>query len=590
MAFCIPKVSASEFLAAFKAGKIDAEKLMDMTSAERRSHFSTIVGKDLAEGVNAAFEEKLLLKDQKRGLITWAKQMAGLNDHEKLDFISKVNKLDRVLEPAEEKAFLADLAAKKLGHDVTPAEAKAISQGAKKITELKKNWNTDTQTWTNETDRLHYGATFVAYQDYVGSLMRDAKAPKSFKEWLTQPKAGALLDIANSTKGIVASLDNSFFGRQGIRMMYTNPDIWGAGFAKSWADIGSTLKGGDPMLALKADIFSRPNAMNGKYRNGKFALGMDVEEAFPTSLPEKIPVFGRLYKASENAFTGGALRFRADLADRVIPQAESMGVDMAAPGKQAEGIGDYVNALTGRGNIGRASGEWVNAAFFSIRYLKSNWDALTMHTGGLGIEQGPARDFVRKSAAKNMLKIVGAIAVQYTIASLLWPDSVELDPRSSNFGKIRIGDTRFDITGGMSSIISLAARIAPTMHNGKWSHWTKSATTGKFTDLSSGKFGQRNALDVVEDFAEGKAAPFFSTILTSLRGTDFTGNKVSVTDEVFGLLKPMSIGTFQDAMDDPKSAPILAVMILDGLGVGASTYGGKRQHKKPKEIWEEGYF
>lgn len=579
MSYCLPKADANKFMQALKTGAIDPAQLMDMTSAERREYFGKIVGKANAEGVNVAFETKLLLKDQQAGLQRWAEQMAGLNPKTRKDFIEKVRGLQNVLEPAEEKAFLADLAAKKFGSAVTFDEAKTISTGAKNIADLKTKWNADTQSWSSETDRLKYGTAFVAYQKYVGELMRDANT-KTFKEWLTQPNGRAILDAANSIKGIVASLDNSYFGRQGFKVLATNPDIWARGFAKSWVDMKDVLVGIDPIDALKADIYSRPNAMNGKYDNGKFALGKDFEEAFPTTLPEKIPGLGRLYKMSESAFVGGALRFRADLADRLIPKAEAQGLDMSSPGAQAEAVGDLVNSMTGRGNIGRMSGEWTNAAFFSIRFLKSNWDTLTGHTLGFGIEPGPARSFVRKQAAGNLLRIVGTMALIYAIAGLLDPDSVELDPRSSNFGKIKIGDTRFDISGGMGSLIVLAARMGGYTKNSK----------GKIVSLTSGKFGARNRLDVLEDFAEGKASPLLGKGLDWARGTDFAGNKTTYTGQALGMITPIGFSTAHDVLADPNAAPLLAVMIADGLGFGASTYSGKRSHAKPTEIWDSGFW
>ncbi len=45
-----------------------------MSSADRHAFFSKIVGEDHAGPVNALFESKLLLKDQQRGLINWAKK------------------------------------------------------------------------------------------------------------------------------------------------------------------------------------------------------------------------------------------------------------------------------------------------------------------------------------------------------------------------------------------------------------------------------------------------------------------------------------------------------------------------------------
>lgn len=585
MAFCLPKAHASAFLAALKSGAIEPEKLMGMESAARREYFSSIIGKDNAEGVNALFESKMLLKDQKRGLISWAKKVAGLSEPARLDFISKVQKLERVLEPAQEREFLADLAAQKLGMTVTPAEAKAISQGAKTVSNFKKDFNPATQQWSSEDARLKYGAAFVAYQDHVGNLLREANKP-TFKEWIRNPGRVAL-DLAASTKGIVASLDNSFYGRQGIKMLFTHPSVWADAFVKSWSDIAKTIAGGDPMAAIKADVLSRPDAMNGKYKNMKVAVGLDFEEAFPTSLPEKIPIFGRVYKASEAAFNGGALRMRADLADKMIRLSEQSGVDLSMPGKQAEGIGDLVNSLTGRGNIGKMSSEGINAAFFSIRFLKSNIETLTAHYGGLAIEKGAARTFVQKEAAKNLLKIVGGMATVLFTANQLWPGSVDFDPRSSNFGKIRIGNTRFDISGGMGSLITLAARLAPVRDKaGNWHMWSKSSTTGHFTDLWKGGFGARTGLDVVEDFAEGKLSPMVGMIRDYLEGETFGGKPVTVVSAIENLVTPIGLGSITDAMNTPHSAPLLAILILDSLGIGASTYSAAKPPKNPRQIWD----
>lgn len=585
MAFCIPRATASAFLAALKDGSVSLDKMLDMGSPERVQHLTPVFGEATAHEVNALFESKLLLKNQKQGIVNFVKKTAGLSDKQKLDFIGKVNKLDKVLQPDDERAFLADLAAQKLGATVTVDEARTISKGAQLITELKEQgWDDKAQKWPSETERLKYGAAKDEYQEYIGQLLRDANAP-TFKEWSKSPKQW-LLTTASATKGIVASLDNSFFGRQGIKMLYTNPGTWASAFAKSWGDISKELRGVDAMRAIRADILSRPNAMNGKYQNAKIALGIEFEEAFPSSLPEKIPVFGKLYKASEAAFNGGAMRLRADYADKMIGLAEQSGVNMASAGKQAEGIGALVNAMTGRGNLqmGQGKADIVNAAFFSLRFLKSNFDTLTMHRGGYAIEAGPARDFVRKQAAENLAKIVGGMGAVLFTASQLWPGSVDWDPRSANFGKIKIGDTRFDITGGMGSLVTLASRLVPTMHNGKLSFWSKSSTTGKWTDLHAGKFGQNTALDIVENFWEGKLSPAAGLLRDIWKGETFGGQPVTVSGAVQSLVTPIGVQTALDTLNDPHSAPLLAVILLDSLGIGASTYPNHKSSKPQKTV------
>jgi hypothetical protein len=137
MAFCIPVKQTAAFLKALKDGTITPEKMSAMTSDERRTLFEGIVGKENAKDVNALLESKLLLKDQNRGMVTWAKKVAGLSDVQKADLVSKVSKLDRLLDVKDKDAFLSDLAEKKLGVCVTADEMGKILDLSKKAQDLK---------------------------------------------------------------------------------------------------------------------------------------------------------------------------------------------------------------------------------------------------------------------------------------------------------------------------------------------------------------------------------------------------------------------------------------------------------------------
>ena len=559
MAFCLPKEFANKFTQALKNGEIVPEKLAAMSSAERRTFFEQIVGKEHAKEVNALFESKLLLKDYKTGLVSWAKKVGGMSEAVRRDLIARIEKLDHVFNPADEHAFLSDLVAQKLGADVTMDEAKNISTLAKATDELKAKIPETSPIRSDE--RLQYGLAVDQYHQYLNHLLGKDKG-MTFKEFITTPSKW-FETVAGATKGVLAAFDNSYFGRQGIKMLYTNPTTWAKAFAKSWGDAAKVMKGGDAMQAIRADIFSRPNAINGKYLAGKYALGINFEEDFPSHLPERVPVLGSLYKASEAMFNGAALRLRADYADKIIGKAEEMGINALDP-VQAKGLGTLVNSMTGRGDIGRLTqiGDHVNTAFFSIRFLKSNFDTLTMHRLGFAIDDLSTRAFVRRQAAANLLKIVGGTAAILTIANALQPGSVETDPRSTNFGKIKIGATTFDITGGMASLLVLAARLA--------TNESKSATTGRVVPLGTGKFGSQTRMDVMDNFWQGKLSPIAGAFRDVFKGTDFNNNKVTPASVLANMTTPLPVQTMQDLMNNPKSAPFLAAMILDGLGF--STY------------------
>ncbi len=571
MAFCLPKELSDKFVQALKKGDIDPAKLSEMKSAERRVFFEDIVGKADAFEVNALFESKLLLKNQQAGMVNWAKKVAGISELRRRDIISRIQKMEKILEPGAEDAFLNDLVSKKIGTEVTFEEAKTIADISKRLTEAKAA--IDPASPIGSPSRLEYGSAKVALENYINELKLGNKlgAIKEFSDTVVKNPVDAVTkaasDIAGFAKGIKSSLDNSAIFRQGWKTLLTNPKIWAENAVDSFRVIGKQLGNkamDDTVLnGIKSDIYSRPNSINDTYRKMKLSIG-EFEEAYPTSLPEKIPLFGRLFKASQTAYTGFLYRLRADLADKYIDIATKNGVDLNNK-LEIESIGKLVNSLTGRGNLGSFEkvGKTVNTIFFSPKNLKANLDFLTVHAFD------DMSGFARKQAAINLLKVVTSTAVILATANAIDDKSVEFDPRSSDFGQIRIGNTRFDLTGGMKSIAVLAARIATLS--------SKSSITGKVTPLNSGKYGSTTGMDVFVNFFEGKLSPAASVLKDLIKGQDFQGDKPSIGGELKNLLAPSIYTNSEELLKDPKSANFIAATIANGLGISTNTYGPKKK-------------
>lgn len=570
--FCLPIEETKKFIQALKDGVIDPEKLSAMTSEERRSFFEKIVGADDAKDVNAQFESKLLLKNQQTGLIRWAQSIAGIKPEIRRDLISRIEKMDSVLTPDAEHGFLADLAAKKLGTDVTVDEAQKLMDMSKERATAKAAIPADSPIGSKE--RIQYGATDVAMQNYISEL-KSSNDSTTVSEKIQQLKTApgkaigeATSYVAGLAKSLKASLDDSAIFHQGWKTLFTDPRTWAKNAALSFSDIakqvGKGASNNDVLNAIKADVFSRPNALDGTYGKMKLDIGMG-EEAYPTTLPEKIPLFGRLYKASEVAYNGFLMRMRADIADKYIDIVKSTGVDLTDK-QEVRAIGRLVNSLTGRGDLGSLEkvGKTVNNVFFSPKMLKANFDFLTLHS------TDDMSSFARKQAATNLVKVIGGMALIMATAKALNPKSVELDPRSSDFGKIKIGDTRFDISGGMGSLVTLAARLLTLS--------SKSSTTGHVSSLTSGKYGAQTGLDVFEGFIENKLSPAAAIVKDVLQGQDFNGKKPTVGGETQNLLEPLPIQNVQEMLADPKSANVVLGTISDGLGITTNTYGAPKKH------------
>lgn len=429
------------------------------------------------------------------------------------------------------------------------------------IINLAKNAETKKQAWLDnggmmkDPKRLEYGREQIAFRNEVDRLRLEAQK-KTLKEQVKDPLdlAGK---IAGNTKSLVSSMDNSALFRQGLRTLFTHPGKWAKNAPKTFSDIVKEFGGKNTLDELAADIHSRPNNVDGTYKRAKLAVGID-EEAFPEHLGEKIPLLGRAYKASEAAYVGFLQRQRADIFDKYIDIARKTGVEL--DDKELKSIGRMVNSLTGRGHLGKLEpvGNTLNNVFFSPRLLASHFQVLSQpFTGAAG------SSFVRKQAAKNLLKIISGTAAILATADVVKPGSVEWDPRSSNFGKVKIGNTRFDVTGGSGSVAVLAARLATASK--------KSSTTGDVESLVEGGFGKQNAGDVAIDFFENKFSPVAGVVRDLARGENFQGEKPTPKSIATGLVTPLFIQNASN-LSKPDAANPLAAMIAEGLGVSANTY------------------
>ena len=572
MAFCLISEQVQKFKQALKNGTINPEKLGMMTSAERRVFLEEFVGKGNGVQVNALFESKLLLKNQKAGYISWAKKVGGLSFEAKRDMISRIERMDKILNPAEEQAFLEDLVATRLGVGITETEAKKIFDLSQKVTDKRVKWETkwadrdwakDT-SWRNDSDRLEWGTAQIEIGNFVNNL-KEIATREGLKTYLNPAKA--IVEIGGIAKTTKATLDLSALFRQGWKTIWTNPLIWQKNARNSFANFVSTLKNKEKVMdAINADIVSRP--YYDLMVKARLAIHT-VEEAFPTRLPQKIPLFGRMVRASDTAFTGFAYRQRADIFEANLKVAQKVGVNIKDV-NQLKPIASMINGLTGRGGLGglEPSANIVNNIFFAPRFVKSQIDLFVHPFTGAG-----GSGFVRKQAAKNLIRVVMGTSGVLMLAKAIAPDSVDLDPRSSNFGQIRVGNTRFDVTGGHRTLMTLASRIITRK--------TKSATTGIINDLNTGTYFSKTGVDVAFDFAQNKLSPMASIMRDLLKGEDFDGKKPTVAGTANNLLTPLPITNYLELKDDPNAAPILLGVLAETVGIGTNTYG------KSKTNWEK---
>lgn len=577
---CIPKSVAESFKKALKGKDIQIGELIKMSPEERTAIFEKYGGES-AKTIETLFEEKLVLKNKVAGLKNFINKITETGKYDpakkaELEALAsefRAKQQERILSPKEEETFLNNLADQIAGTHITQAESKILWDLTSKVDELAKQFDNTKpkgEKWSSPRAATEYGAAKVLMDKYVDSLKEIEPSVKEMlqstidetKSTWKDNKAKAAVDLTGKTLktitdnsvALVASLDNSFLLRQGLKTLMTHPTVWWKGARNSFVDFAKTLKGEDMKDALMADLYSKENYMNGSYE--KAGLLPKNEEQFPTSLPGRLPGVGRVFKASEAAFEGAALRMRTGLYDLLSDMAEKNGVDMTNK-YQIESIGKVIKSLTARGEWSkRGEPAIVKLILWAPKMIKANIDVLTAHTGQ------DISPFARKQAAINLTKIIATTAGIMAIANAIKPGSAETDPRSSNFGKIKVGNTTFDFTGGASSLIVLGAR--------QLSGSSKSSSTGVVTPFGTG-YGQQTRFDTLINFLTGKTTPAVGALISFLKGTTPTGEKATAKNVLGNAVLPISIQNAIKLKDDRSAEAVLGVL-LDTLGVNASTY------------------
>lgn len=584
MSVCLLPDQIENFKKALITRKINLADLLNMETDKRIELLRDYAG-DNAKDVNQLIESKLVLKNRELGIRNALRKLTetgrySLEEKARLESIKtewRAAQQERIFSPRENEAFLNSLADKAAGTEITREEAKTLFELDSRSKDLLSNYDPKARQWVSEQDRAKYGAAKVAYEKYYEYLKNPessiremiAERGQQFKEEyrdnpvtaVTNYLLDAAVKITDTMISTVASLDNSFIGRQGLRALYTHPTAWWPGARKSFVDLVRTLGGAETMNDLMADVYSRPNYINGQYHDS--GILNPNEEQFPSSLPERIPVLGRVFKASEVAFKGSAIRIRTDLYDLISRVGTDQGVDFSDP-KESKAIGEMINSLTAKGSLGAGGTPKLLKLFiWAPKMIKSHFDVL--------LDPFLAKSsFARQQARWNLAKIIGVMVVISQVANAIWPGSAELDPRSSDFGKIKIGNTRFDYTGGMGSLIVLIAR--------ELTNQTKSTTTGQITEFNSG-FGKSNRFTTFVDYLSNKATPPVSAAYDFMKGLNRDFKPPTVGDEFYRAVTPIAAQNIVNLKDDHSTAAV-AGAIADFVGISSNTYKPLEKKKK----------
>jgi len=531
----------------FKSWDDQKRSVEDITSALTKEGFEPAQAKSLADEVVGRLNQQLGTAKAKV-LERYATDVPLRGQSTYLDRMTKLSNLGAL----DDRDYLKIARAKLDLPQLTPETAGKLSELAQKVQKLA------------DDDPERYKAI-----KEIGEVIQEA-APKEKVAWWRQVPGGL--------RAAEASYDISGAGRQGLTVAALNPKLWFSSFKKQLKYFGNEEAFNNDMAKIAAYEYSNLEESSGLALTGVKAFGKPEEAFSGADLAETIPLLGRPVKASDRAYTGTLTDLRHGKFAIAMQSLKDAGYDPnKVPKEWIDSYSKYINTFTGRGT-GKPGGWFEKHAdslaegLFSPRLWKSRLDMLNPKF--YYDLKGPAR----KEAIKNAAAFASLAGAVLSVAAI-GGANVETDARSSDFLKIKVGDTRYDILGGFQQNLVFAWRNIV--------HEKKSSVTGKITDLNEGGFNAPNRFSLLADLVQNKEAPLVSGITTQLKGEDKAGNKFSAVDrlrEVAKLGAPISLLGTGTAI---KNEGIVGAVksLPDYLGVGVSTYGLKdiQPTKKQKE-------
>lgn len=423
------------------------------------------------------------------------------------------------------------------------------------------------------------------------------KAYEKYRK-MNRTKLGAALEGVrtgvDASRAMVTSLDLSAVGRQGGFAVAGNPRLLGyipdslraARFEEAEFAIAKRIeaiqrKNGnlDVQAGLELTNEDRLKKMEEVYMSSFFQSRSDSK--ILETLKEPV-------RGSERAYRTFLNLIRVDL---FYTMANSLSRSGELTMDEAKSIANYVNVATGRGNIGKLKqyAHGMASVFWAPRWVISRFQLLLgqpfLHNYGKGSWR------VRRAIAKEYAKsLIGtgvfmsswlAAMTAYAIATGD-PDrpSIELDPRSSDFLKLKFKNTRLDPLYGLSQPTVLLTRLATGQ--------TKN-TRGEILDIRGDlkKPTTKSGDEIFIDFLQSKISPALGMAMNLMRGKrKFDDDNLSLADIAEDTLVPLSLRDIKQAIEDQGFAPGVANSLLSIFGASLQVYG-QRTPQEAKNIREQ---
>lgn len=423
-----------------------------------------------------------------------------------------------------------------------------------------------------------------------------------------ESKASILTEMYNLPRGLLAAGDvSSAAWRQGKPLMLTK--AWWNSWGSAFKSLGSEEAFKQSQKRLFNNPLVKPTKkfkkdgtpdlkVDGTPKLGKSLadkIGLHLtdltslskrEEAIASTWAEKVPLgVGKLTRATNRMYTTFLNELRVSSLESMLKDAKRMGLgdennlpmmrDLASLVMDMTGRGKLSGTIAGKNISAERYGNLINSFLFSPRLaaaqvrLYNRWFNPASYW-----KENPV---VRKEKLKGLLAVGGFWGTLATLGKI-GGAQVSDNPTNADFGKIRIGDTRMDVAGGMQQYLVAASRLIQQE--------STSSQTGKTKEFGKG-YNAPSMGKTIGNFAYNKLHPTMRFAVDLLTASDYKGTGEYGSMDLTSL-NPMdneitnkfiflvAQDLYEIAQEQPDLLPWLALPVMSGA-VSTQTYPKKKE-------------
>ncbi|MCZ6501875.1 MAG: hypothetical protein O6945_05085, partial [Gammaproteobacteria bacterium] len=402
-----------------------------------------------------------------------------------------------------------------------------------------------------------------------------------------------LYEAISISRATITSVDLSAVLRQGGFITMANPSL----IRRTYGAMISALKSKANQIAVFEEIQNRENFR--LYKIAKIHLNAPgatdpgkVDEVYQGRLQEHVPIVA----ASGRAYLAFLNRLRVDAFDKILASFETKGQVLTT--EEIRALGRFINMTTGRGSVGVAGGKLGSIIFFAPRWVLSRFQLALFvplwpqrnYLGG-GKMVNPVSLRMKKEFFYQYARAWGGYMIMWNMLAIAFgagsgdedDPRLERDMRSSDFGKLKVGNTRLDVTAGMSNAMVFMGRTVTG---------EMKTLSGEIKALDSDLYGATSWDDVGWRYLRSKLAPLWSSLINIRTGTNVVGETyedrgeflregLGITPKIaenkliiegLSMTVPLALRDFYEALLEHGYPPAIALQLVAIHGVSMNTF------------------